>query len=594
MNRSTLYLLASATCVTAVLGCRDSNEPNGPRPPGLETKTAAHPPGGPRGDLDAIDQFALSVDLTGPLRPGSPVQIRAIARALLPSRAARVQIVVPDAASMRLARQLGHADRVPIGVPLPVEARTRQMMPTGAMVQQSARVIFNRPGYYRVMLIAEDVSGDDPLVNGRAVRNQMAKEVWVLITPAGGKVTQDYNPDLVPAGVPTQSGAFGKPVPNATCGTSCPPPCTGCGCGGCANNFVTFEALTQFTDSGSIVNQPLKMAKITVQTPSSTVNGVTDSQGRFRMNSCPSYPGTWTITIYNQNADVVVYKRVLLPLRTSVAVSGNINNTSCGKVVQYVSGLPESYVFVNAAIAAANGRTFFGRSRPILTYWLDHAPEAGQLADYSPGDDDIEMYTNDYLFSRGIFVAAHEYGHAFNEKALGGIRGGGCPSQHYIDSLSNFGCAFSEGFADYYAAATRGPEAAYYDRFDSPHAFSQGAASEQAVAAFYFDVTDPVGSGAEAAWDVIQYPGSYMAQLIETCEEFSGLSAITVGWNRARGVDAIIYCMERFLDPQVRTAYFFAGNDRLIYDFREGATEPGGTTQASDVRRAWLHNLYMQ
>jgi hypothetical protein len=466
------------------------------------------------------------------------------------------------------------------------------MMPQGALVQQHAQVVFERPGYYRVFVIAEDVSGKEPIANGRMVRNQAAKELWLLVTPTGGRVTRDFNPALIPDGVPQQSGEFGKVVPMATCGESCPPPCSGCGCGGCANNYVIFEAITHFTDerTGTIINQPLKMATIGIERPTGNIVGVTDNLGRFRVNSCPAYPSTWKVFIYNHNSDVKVAPRV--QFATTRAVVANINNTACGKVMQFVSGMPESYVFVNAAMAAANGKVFFGRSRPQVQYWLQHTVEPDDNANYSWWSDDIEMFMDDYLFPRGIFVAAHEYGHAFHEKALGGITGGGCPDPHFMSKEHNFGCAYSEGFANYFAVATRGSESAYYDLIESPDTFTQGAASEQAVAAFYFDVTDPVGTGPEAAWDVIHYPGTYISELIQTCDEFSGLSMPS--WNRAMGVDAIIYCMERNLDPDIRSAHFMTGNYRFIWDFREGANEPGGATQASDVRRCWKHNLYMQ
>jgi hypothetical protein len=588
MKATNLYLLACAMTGLAVLGCRDVNEPSGPRPPGMEARPARRPPSRP--DLFAVDQFALTMDVKGTLKPGTPIQIRATARALLRSRDARLQIVVPEAASVRLAKKLGHPGRMPVGVPLPVEGRTRQGMGQGAQVQQHAQVVFDQPGYYRVMAIAEDVSGDKPVANGQMVRNLAAKELWLLVTPTGGQVTRDFNPTLIPSGVPTQSGPFGEIVPNATCGESCPPPCTGCGCGGCVNNYVIFEAITHFTDGGTIINQPLKMATIGIERSTGDIVGVTDSQGRFRVNSCPAYPSTWRVIVYNHNSDVKVAPRV--EFATTRAVVANINSTSCGKVVQFVSGMPESYVFVNAAMAAANGKVFFGRNRPQVQYWLHH--ESGN-ADYSWWSDDIEMYINDYLGSRGIFVAAHEYGHAFHEKALGGNYGGCGGDPHSFELESSFPCAYSEGFGNYYAATTLGPATGYYyNQIESPATFAQGGASEQAVAATYFDITDPAGgTGPEAAWDGIQYPGSYIAQLVQTCEELSTFPSGT-GWARARGIDAFVYCMERVVDPEMRSAHFMEGNSRFVWDFREGATEPGGATQASDIRRLWLHNLYMQ
>ncbi|MFL5402027.1 MAG: hypothetical protein ACJ8BF_04345 [Gemmatimonadales bacterium] len=515
---------------------------------------------------------------------------------MLPSRKALLQITLPEVAGARLARASGKPDIQPVGVVLPAEAMTRQSMGKGTVTQQHAKAVFDKPGYYRVVAVVEDISGDAPVSNGIPVRPTVVKDLWLLVTDKGGKITKTFEPASVPAGVPTQSGQFRKVTPDATCGESCPPPCTGCACGGCANYFITFETIFQRWEGGSTggwVYAPLTQAKLVIQTPTSTINTVTDNLGRYRISSCPTYPSTWTITVYNANADVAVWPRDVSYTATTIAVQATVTSSQCGKLVQYLATTPESFVFVNLAKAAPAARTFFGRSRPPINAYLHHLYGPDDLANYSEGPDDIEMYVNDFVGPRGVFVATHEYGHAYNHKALGGIQGGNCPSPHYFSGESGFPCAFSEGFADYFAAAIRGPDVGfYYDAIDASGTFAQGGAVEQAVAAFYFDVTDSVGGAAEP-WDLIQYPGSYIAQLILTCEEFTIVGQFSA-WNRARGIDTMIFCMERQIDRQAQSTYFFSGNDWYIWDFREGATEPGGATQTADVRRLWLHDLYMQ
>lgn len=91
--------------------------------------------------------------------------------------------------------------------------------------------------------------------------------------------------------------------------------------------------------------------------------------------------------------------------------------------------------------------------------------------------------------------------------------------------------------------------------------------------------------------DVIEYPGSYISRLIESCEiyKFHPL----VPWARTNAIDGIIHCMEQQVDPAAANTFFSFRNPQLTA-FRETATEPGGSTQRQDVRRLWLWNLYRQ
>lgn len=105
---------------------------------------------------------------------------------------------------------------------------------------------------------------------------------------------------------------------------------------------------------------------------------------------------------------------------------------------------------------------------------------------------------------------------------------------------------------------------------------------EGAVAAFFFDITD----GANESHDHVCYPGSYVANIIETCSVLDG------GWQRADGMDHLIYCFEQEVDPTVTgSGTYFPTRSVDPTDQEEWATEPSGWSQA-DVRTLWTCNLY--
>ncbi len=100
-------------------------------------------------------------------------------------------------------------------------------------------------------------------------------------------------------------------------------------------------------------------------------------------------------------------------------------------------------------------------------------------------------------------MAAHEHGHAVPEKALGGNAATGqCRSPHHVDGAYNLQCAYSEGSAD------------------------DGSIIEGAVAGFLYDLLDAPDwpdspyNTADGDDDPVTFPGSYLADLVKTCNVF--------------------------------------------------------------------------
>lgn len=219
---------------------------------------------------------------------------------------------------------------------------------------------------------------------------------------------------------------------------------------------------------------------------------------------------------------------------------------------------------------------------------------------YTPSTDAITICTVDVWGPRGIYIAAHEYGHAFHEDALWGYSTPQCPSPHYFDTESTLSCAFVEGFADYFAAAVR-PDLGTYeyrDKIEADFYFPgcvqrdaqsnctggtsyEGSVIEAAYAAFLYNLTD----ASTEPHDSIAAPGSYMRDLIRTCQAlYSGSS-----WRRANGTDELAYCTEDAINP----GSYFTRRGAFPSSYSESATKRGDWT-AARVHSMWTWNMYQK
>jgi len=175
----------------------------------------------------------------------------------------------------------------------------------------------------------------------------------------------------------------------------------------------------------------------------------------------------------------------------------------------------------------SRGLSLFGIGRSFISIDIQNCGNSY----YSPTDDKIVICNTDIWDDFGIFTQAHEYGHAFHEKALGGNTGG-----------TSF----------------------------------EGSLIEAAYAAFLYDLTDNVSE----VRDSISAPGSYVGDLIRTCQ------ARYVNWIRANGPDLIAYCAENAINP---ATYFTTRVPPSSY--LESASESGGWS-GTRVHDNWTWNMY--
>src|SRR5206468_1056515 len=146
--------------------------------------------------------------------------------------------------------------------------------------------------------------------------------------------------------------------------------------------------------------------------------------------------------------------------------------------------------------------------------------------------------------SFGIFTAAHEYGHAYHNRAIEDWRTYSCTGdQHTWTETDNLSCAFVEGFADFFAmwlegdrlvTAPFGADCGLESNLDScpsggrtnPPPNGDGVRVEAAVAAFLYDLVDGDtelddamnAAGPPEAFDDATYPASWLADVIQYCK----------------------------------------------------------------------------
>lgn len=599
MNTSRYEHWARAALGMAALlmsgACHDVNSPMPPQE-GRESLAAGALPdtngGGTLAHDGALPRFSIELTLEGPARLGSPVRIEAVFTGLVATAEAGLSIALPELAVSRTDGWLTGSARVfPLGVGLVPASRLVTPIARGESIRRGVDIVFTEPGYYQIVATANQRSAESPIQEGRAVQGFVAEEMFLLVDDSGARLTRIFDAMLLPPDVHRAPGPF-RPRSGAQSGelmlVTCeddpsqpicldpepPPPAP--------PTPAYFRAV--YGDpawDGSYVYRGLPQALVTWQTPSGTFTTRTDDDGGYVISPCPTGTQRYIVSITYQHPDVMIAHPFGV---TYEAIRFDFGREGCNQFQDHVAIDRKSHIWANMITVIPASRRVFGQRRGPIAVYYD--PDTQAPSFYNPSADLISIGYSDVLGDRGRFAAAHEYGHALHEKALGSDHGGNCPSPHYFDGESGLRCAFSEGFANYHSAATLGEATGvYYDLTETPIPFRDGALAELAVAAFLFDLTDPPNE----VHDVVQYPGSYVAGLIRDCDRRTFLA-----WSGADGIDVIIYCAELAahigIDPLTRSR--LPARSPAIAQVREQQTEPGGPTQKADVSRLWRWNLY--
>ena len=261
--------------------------------------------------------------------------------------------------------------------------------------------------------------------------------------------------------------------------------------------------------------------------------------------------------------------------------------TGSGESYDVIDSSWLGFAFFTLRLAGQRAVTEFGHTRRPVR-WRSFA-DSGSASFYTSHQDEIEFEESQLL---SYFTIAHEYGHAHHNHALGGLFGTSNCNPHELDLVSSYSCAMSEGLADFFPFALF-PSAIgvsflqYTETFQNqtwnPSGTVLGGAIEGAIAAFLLDLFDDGNSPNGLSGDddpIASYPGSYLADIIETCS-VSSIPPV------ANGLDDFSYCFEKRID--VAVAGLFPGLPQPVA-FGESANEPPGWN-ADDIRAVLLQNI---
>ena len=621
----THVLFRAVACAAALLtaaACQD----DGPTGPGEEPDGSLLAPASVR----TVPRFAVNLEATGSFRPGQPIQITVTAEALIATQDARVEIVLPEEAS---ARMRGGYDnfRRERETTLPAAASRSLSMGRGERVVERYTVTFPRPGYYSVWGSAR--SDETAVVDSGIVQNESHKGLFIYVDEQGGRLTEQFDPSLLPATAARELGPLRERpgVRQRPANLTRPP--RGSGGGGSASSSLrtsrvarqisggSYEVVVDYYDTGTSRYTPVGFAEYYLYFYDANFNYLNyetafmPAGGSLLIGCNEAY--YIEIEVYTWNDRVTVGEPADFRTGRRIVQSGTYPQSDCprGRIEPYVEAVP-AHVFVSMDKTARNTTAFFGRSRPrvpvVLVYDSVNKPSFYCPVNATPGcghgSDDyvrINKYVDptpngygDQIWGRAaVFVQAHEYGHAFHQKALGGFTSyyPGCPG-HSMLTLSNLPCALVEGFANYFAIVTRPNETGYDDYWERNYyhlnyvgATSDGSRSESAVSSFFYDITDSDSRAAvgDELHDNVAYSGTALAEVITTCKALQSGTYV-----QNNGVDHVIWCMERQVDPAITgsTAYFPTRSpDPTGYQVTSSTV-----MNRTEVRRLWKRNLYNQ
>ena len=316
-------------------------------------------------------------------------------------------------------------------------------------------------------------------------------------------------------------------------------------------------------------------------------SGFADSDGRITVD-CPVYGarGEGTATFSDSKVRIV-------PRSDNDFQFGH---GDCGEEVQYQLRSLEGRVWVISWHSIRDSETIFPR-RSVVTYKVNPSAQTGCVY-HPPPEDTIELIENDAWVciwgGYGIFAVAHEYGHAMHEKLLGGVAwfAADLCAGHEPDVLTDLGCAYNEGWADYYGMATQTmiyasqitPDPRFTAvRFESNYyhdAGEDGSIDEGTVAAFFNDLLDP----SNESHDDIDLSGQDLYEVMGSCRVREGNVFIDPS-----GIDHLIWCLEAAVDGVITSGddYFPSRDPHPTQE-----NQPDHAWDKDDIRTLWLRNLY--
>ena len=557
-------ILTLVLVLFAAAACRDHGEPVG-----LDEPTAVPevPVVADAGREIGRDEFigesfrhrlALELDFAGGLEPHHTVTLNIEGTATQKLSGGAVRVLLPTFAAMDEA---GGDKRpsYPVGKALPVHSRwALPIMDAGEQWRQSVDIELPDKGYYQVIVavVAEAIDDKDPAVIGA-----YDHERWMLVTDTGGLVTYFLDPDEVPDGVLPEAG----PIRNAA--------------------RPSQAAADGFGDVGMDAGDDEVEFSLSLYS-----NGYLQYADGAEL---------W-VTYYDENDDDAVYevKRsigsdglavVPCPASDEYAVAAGVvtdtyyvdGTETLGSTVVWDSDCGDTVPISVNSYAYLGWRHLNGAAEHIKDHFVQirsavhwYIVNASSGTFYWPYQDAISLA---YDYAKNPWAAAHEYGHAYHHRALGGIHysvPGNCRG-HEIEKASSWDCAYAEGFADYAGSVGTGTPSRWENLHyhDLPHDHGE---IEGNVAALFQDLID----SANESGDKTSYPPYYVGRVFESCR---------ADGKQSRDVTDFVWCLENRVDEEEHEDAFPEG-PAAPGSVSESASEPG-EWDPDDIRSTWHKNV---
>lgn len=511
--------------------------------------------------LAVESRFAVTLDVRGLLKPGHPITVQMDVETLHDTQLARYTLHAPEVYGASTS-EFGWNFRVPTETRIPSLVTERLSSARGARNVVHTTFTIPQPGYYRLaggaFLEATKPNGR---FNGAIVSQGNHETVWLWISETGGKVTESFDASLFPVGTLIAPGPLrfipADEVPSST-GRSLRPA-----------SSVTVELL--YWDEGAEDYFAIQNADwmITWTDYSDPYNpkersaiGSSSNTGTFDPGCPDNYDSGYSGDFYSSSS----YGTVVSDASSNTDIgSFFISQGDCYQpttIQALATDDDKARLTTDIARAARNANSSFGYSRPSVTAVITDS------TGYRGGSPE-KIFIEDPF---NTWTTSHEYGHAYERVALDGPfrdRLSGCQSHSY-DGTSSYGCAVSEGFADFFAEVMG--EVVLHDNEDGPTGVFSPAI-EGSVAAFFHDLTDPANDD-----PISSVPYSYIGDIVRTCR-VDGL--------KPSGIDHLIYCFEETISTAT-SAYFSGRTTPSSHTW--SATSPGWNL--SNLRDTWKWNLF--
>gem|GEM_PF-2958082 len=554
-------------------------------------RSASGPEGAPGPDLVIEPRFEIQVDVDGALKPGHPIHLTVRGSARFATEDAEVRLTLPEVAAAE--RSSWDLVEIPVGEDLPSHYRVRKEFAAGERFRERATVTIPEPGYYYVLATVIQHS-EDPRVDGRGhvIGTGAGHEMWLWIDEHGGRVTERFDPSLFPEGTRAVRGPLGSekrpprvrdgdvvitcslmPVggytissspcpalPDSSLSPTNPPP------------SATAAVTVTYSDAGAGGTvRPLvdawvawKVFNTTTNTEIARNGAFTNASGASPTIDClgPTSERRLEVTVHTENRKAEV--RSYITANADRTMAGQYFG-SCGGSIPITADNQQAHLFMNLNRNWDGHQRAFGTSPPTMVK-AGLYPTSNYGSRYDWGADHVRIEPGwDHVWREdGVMVAAHEWGHLWQDQYLYKYPAGdglkryynsACPNPHPPGKYTNFGCAFGEAFADWYAVVVREADMPRWrkdleeNRLHLFYCFekctSDGSIVQGAIHAFLWDITDPAGVELH---DRVQKAPSTVVDAVRGCE----VTINRVDWKPYMGIDHVIWCMERRFPYQVR------------------------------------------